>query len=164
MAFLWVFGFICLVAAYLFSLAFLISSFQIMGNHLVWFQLPHFRDKQAWTISDILQSCGSRSLVSWAVHHIIYSIQGSRMEGLTYKCLQLSYVSVCLLDQSLEYSLAILANQVSYLQTWLKFLLFENIVLTLTAPGITAEEPWPCWKPLHAKWDLIFPKYLGEEK
>lgn len=63
------------------------------------------------------------------------------MEGLTYKCLQLSYVSVCLLDQSLEYSLAILANQVSYLQTWLKFLLFENIVLTLTAPGITAEEP-----------------------
>lgn len=34
----------------------------------------------------------------------------------------------------------------------------------LICPSTTAEEPWPCWEPLHAKWDLIFPKYLGVEK
>lgn len=156
MAFLEVFRAVCLVTACLFSPRFLISSFQITGIHQVQFQLPHFRD--------IWQPDRSRPLLSSGRAPQSTQYQGQGWKDQLRSVSKFLTVSFWLLDQNLEYSHATLPNQVSYFQRWLKFLLFENLVLTLTAPGTTAEEPWPCWEPLHAKWDLIFPKYLGEEK
>ena len=162
MAFLRVFRFICLVTAYPFSPCFLISSFQIMGNHLVQFQLPHVRDEQTeWCLTS--HSPVGRDLLSpRAVHHGL--LNTGFKDGRANLGMSPTFSYSCFLDQSLDCSHAILANHVSYFQRRLKFLPFENTVLTLTALGTTAEEPWPCWEPLHARWDSIFPEYLGEEK
>lgn len=62
------------------------------------------------------------------------------------------------------FSHAILANQLSYFSKMPEVSSSWKYSFYLVCPSTTAEEPWPCWEPLHAKWDLIFPKYLGEEK
>lgn len=160
---LWVFRFICFVTAYLVSSCFLIFSFQITGDYLAQFQVPRFTDEQTEWCSPSRSPTEAELMPPREVCRdpLNTEFKGGKANFGVPPAFILTF---WFLDQnSCIPVLSWLTRCLIFKHGW-SFFLWKTQFLPYLPPGTTAEEPWPCREPLHAKWDLIFPKYLGEEK